>query len=88
MENMEINIKRNAAHKLNLLVNLDKSKIIILRNGGHVAAREKRVGLYYYANFTIYMVSLSDDYSCAIVASHPPPLPPHPPPTTTTTHTE
>ena len=37
----QLNILRNAAHKLNLLVNRDKSKIIIFRNGGHVAAREK-----------------------------------------------
>ena len=37
----QLNIFRNATHKLNLLVNRDKSKIIIFRNGGHVAAREK-----------------------------------------------
>ena len=36
----QLNILRNA-HKLNLLVNRDKSKINIFRNGGHVAAREK-----------------------------------------------
>ena len=37
----QLNIFRNAAHKLNLLVNRDKSKIIIFRNGGHVVARDK-----------------------------------------------
>ena len=37
----QLNILRNAAHKLNLLVNRGKSKIIIFRNGGHVAAKEK-----------------------------------------------
>ena len=37
----QLNILRNAAHKLNLLVNREKSKINIFRKGRHVAAREK-----------------------------------------------
>ena len=39
--------------KINLLVNRDKFKIIIFRNGGHVAAREK----WLYDGITLELVN-------------------------------
>jgi hypothetical protein len=37
----QLNILNNVSGKLNLTVNREKSKIVIFRNGGYVAAREK-----------------------------------------------
>ena len=39
----QLNILRNAAHKLNLLVNRDKSKIIIFRNGARCCQGEMAI---------------------------------------------
>ena len=37
----QLNILYNVASKLDLIVNLDKSNVIVFRNGGHLAAKEK-----------------------------------------------
>ena len=39
----QLNILWEKAERLGLVVNLDKSNIIVLRNGGHIASWEKRV---------------------------------------------
>ena len=37
----QLNILRDTAKKLGLVVNLQKSNVVVFRNGGHIAAREK-----------------------------------------------
>ena len=37
----QLNILRDTAKKLGLVVNLQKSNMVVFRNGGHIAAREK-----------------------------------------------
>ena len=37
----QLNILRGTAKKLGLVVNLQKSNVVVFRNGGHIAAREK-----------------------------------------------
>ena len=37
----QINILMDTAKKMGLVVNLQKSNVIVLRSGGHTAAREK-----------------------------------------------
>jgi hypothetical protein len=37
----QLNILRDNAKKLNLFVNMDKSKVVIFRNGGYIASKEK-----------------------------------------------
>ena len=37
----QLNILHDTASKLDLMVNLEKSNIVVFRNGGHLAAREK-----------------------------------------------
>ena len=37
----QLNILKDTAKKLGLVVNLQKSTVVVFRNGGHIAAREK-----------------------------------------------
>ena len=37
----QLNILRDTAKKLGLVVNSQKSNVVVFRNGGHIAAREK-----------------------------------------------
>ena len=37
-----LNVLRDTAKKLHLVVNFEKSQVVIFRNGGYIAAREKR----------------------------------------------
>ena len=37
----QLNILRDTAKKLGLVVNLHKSNVVVFRNGGHIASREK-----------------------------------------------
>ena len=37
----QLNILRDTARKLGLVVNFQKSNVVVFRNGGHMAAREK-----------------------------------------------
>ena len=37
----QLNILRDAAKELGLVVNLQKSNVVVFRNGGHTAARER-----------------------------------------------
>ena len=37
-----LNVLRDTAKRLHLVVNFEKSQVVIFRNGGYIAAREKR----------------------------------------------
>ena len=37
----QVNVLRNTAKRLHIVVNFDKSQVVIFRNGGYIAAREK-----------------------------------------------
>ena len=37
----QLNVLFDTANRLSLFVNMDKSKIVVFRNGGHIALREK-----------------------------------------------
>ena len=42
----QLNIMFNTAKRLDLIVNLDKSNIVVFRNGGHLALNDK----WYFGN--------------------------------------
>eukprot|EP00745_Piridium_sociabile_P040709 TRINITY_DN7896_c0_g1_i1.p1 TRINITY_DN7896_c0_g1~~TRINITY_DN7896_c0_g1_i1.p1 ORF type:complete len:546 (-),score=34.17 TRINITY_DN7896_c0_g1_i1:81-1496(-) len=49
----QLNILCNTANRLNLTVNHEKSKIVIFRNGGHIASREK----WFYGSVRLEIVN-------------------------------
>ena len=50
----QLNVLWDTANKLDLLVNLDKSNIIVFRNGGHIASNEKWI----YGNTPVEIVNV------------------------------
>ena len=49
----QLNIFYETANRLGLVVNLDKSNIVVFRNGGHIAWNEK----WFYGQSLIYVVN-------------------------------
>ena len=49
----QLNILRDTAKKLGLVVNLQKSNVVVFRNDGHIAAREK----WFYDGMKLEIVS-------------------------------
>ena len=58
----QLNVLARASAKIGLKVNLDKTKVMVFRNGGHLAVHEKRfihgqrlevVGSYVYLGYTL-----------------------------------
>ena len=73
----QIDNLENASKSLDLTVNLDKTKVMIFRKGGHIAAREKwfydgkeieTVNSYKYVGFTL-TAKLSNNSACEEYAS-------------------
>ena len=50
----QLNILFNTAKRLDLIVNLDKSNIVVFRNGGHLALNEK----WYFGNEKLEVVNM------------------------------